>query len=308
MLPQAIAALEQRESDMTSPKPLVSIGLPVYNGEHFIARAIESLLAQDYALIELIISDNASTDRTPEICREYAAKDPRVHYHRNSTNLGVVKNFNRVFELSSGDYFMWAGDHDLRAPTYISRCLEIMVADPSVVLCCSQTVRVAPDGSHSAIIPPRLDTRGLAAVTRFQLVIWSLSYCYQTYGLIRSDALKRTQLFRDTIGPDTVLLTELALLGAFAYIPELLFYMRQMPDAGDWVRYASKLNKHLTPLSASFLYVQMIYNLLVVHEQIHQPLRKIGLMLAVLLCIPIRYRLVLRDMIRSARARRRAPL
>ena len=290
---------------MTGPTPLVSIGLPVYNGEHYIARAIGSLLAQDYALIELIISDNASTDRTPEICREYAAKDSRVHYHRNSANLGVVKNFNRVFELASGDYFMWAGDHDLRAPTYVSRCIEIMAADPSVVLCCSQTVRVAPDGSHSAIIPPRLDTRGLAVVTRFQLVIWSLSYCYQTYGLIRSDALKRTQLFRDTIGPDAVLLTELALLGAFAYVPELLFYMRQMPDAGDWVRYASKLNKRLTPLSAGYLYAQMIYNyLLVVHEQIHRPVRKIMLMLAVLLCIPIRYRLVLRDMIRAAQARR----
>jgi glycosyltransferase involved in cell wall biosynthesis len=289
---------------MTSP-PLVSIGLPVYNGEHFIAHAIESLLAQDYNPIELIISDNASTDRTPEICREYAANDPRVQYHRNNTNLGVVKNFNRVFELSSGDFFMWAGDHDQRAPTYVSRCMEIMIDDPSVVLSCSQTVRVAPDGSHSAIIPPRLDTRGLAPVTRFQLVIWSLSYCYQTYGLIRSDALRRTQLFRDTIGPDAVLLTELALLGAFAYIPELLFFMRQMPDTGDWVRYAAKLNKRLTPWSASYLYWQMVYNyLLAVHKHVHPLGRKIGLMLAVLLCIPIRYRLVLRDMIRSARARR----
>jgi len=200
---------------------------------------------------------------------------------------------------------MWAGDHDLRAPTFISRCMELMIEDPSVVLCCSQTVRVAPDGSYSAIIPPRLDTRGLAEVTRFQLVIWSLSYCYQAYGLIRSDALKHTQLFRDTIGPDTVLLAELSLLGAFAYVPELLFYMRRMPDAGDWARYAAKLNKRLTPWSAGFLYWQMIYNhLLVVHEHIHQPVRKIMLMLAVLLCIPIRYRLVLRDMLRAARARR----
>jgi glycosyltransferase involved in cell wall biosynthesis len=288
-----------------SQLPLVSIGLPVYNGEHFIAGALDSLLAQDYAQIELVVSDNASTDRTSEICQEYAAKDPRVHYHRNSTNLGVISNFNRVFKLSSGDYFMWAGDHDLRAPTFISRCMEIMIEDPSVVLCCSQTVRVAPDGSHSAIIPPRLDTRGLATVTRFQLVIWSLSYCYQTYGLIRSDALKRTQLFRNTIGPDTVLLSELALLGAFAYVPELLFYMRRMPDAGDWARYAAKLNKRLTPWSAGFLYWQMIYNhLRVVHEHIHQPVRKLMLMLAVLLCIPVRYRLVLRDMIRAARARR----
>jgi glycosyltransferase involved in cell wall biosynthesis len=291
---------------MASDTPLVSIGLPIYNGDRFIEQALDGLLAQDYANFELIISDNASTDRTPEICRGYAAKDSRVRYHRNSTNIGAIKNFNRVFELSSGDYFMWAGDHDLRAPTFISRCMEIMIADPSVVLCCTQTVRFTADGSQSAIVPPRLDTRGLANTTRFQLVIWSLSYCYQVYGLIRSDALKRTQLFRSTFGPDAVLLAELALLGAFAYVPELLFSMRQMPDAGDWVHYATKLNKRLTPWSAIFLYWEMTYShLRVVHEHIHQPVQKILLMLAVLLCIPIRYRGVLRDMISAARAQRR---
>ena len=291
---------------MTVDIPLVSIGLLVYNGGDHLAQTIESLLAQDYANFELVISDNASTDRTPDICREYAKKDTRVRYHRNSTNIGAIKNFNQVFKLTSGEYFMWAGDHDLRAPTFISRCMEIMATDQSVVLCCSQTVRVTPDGVQSEIVPPRLDTRGLADTTRFQLVIWSLSYCYQTYGLIRSDALRCTQLFRDTFGPDTVLLAELALLGAFAYVPELLFWMRRMPDAGDWVRYAAKLNKRLTPWSAAFLYWEMIYShLRVVHEHIHQPARKMLLMLAVLLCIPIRYRLVLRDMIRAARMQRR---
>jgi len=122
---------------------------------------------------------------------------------------------------------------------------------------------------------------------------------------MRSSALRRTGLARDTIGTDAILLAELALLGAFAYVPERLFYIRRMPDASDWAVYAAKLNKRLTPWSAVFMFWQMIYNYLrVVHEHIHQPVRKIMLMLAVLLCIPIRYRLVLRDMIRAARARR----
>lgn len=117
--------------------------------------------------------------------------------------------------------------------------------------------------------------------------------------------MRCTGLARDTIEPDAILLAELALLGTFAYVPERLFYIRRMPDSGDWVRYAAKLNKRLTPWSAGFLYWQMIYNYLrVVHEHVHQPVRKIMLMLAVLLCIPIRYRMVLRDMIRAARARR----
>jgi hypothetical protein len=200
---------------------------------------------------------------------------------------------------------MWAADHDLREPTFVARCVEIMQQDESVVVCCSQTVRLEPDGSHSAPIPPRLDTRGLFTVARFQMVIWSLTYCYQVYGLMRSSALRHTSLARDTIGPDAILLAELSLLGTFAYVPELLFYIRRMPDSGDWVRYAAKLNKRLTPFSAGVLYWQMVYNyLLVVHKHVSVPGRKIGLMLAVLLCIPIRYRLVLRDMIRAARARR----
>jgi glycosyltransferase involved in cell wall biosynthesis len=290
---------------MPESQPLVSIGLPVYNGERFIREALDSLLGQSYQQFELIISDNASTDRTAEICQEYLAKDQRIRYYRNPTNLGAVKNFNRVFELSSGTYFMWAADHDLREPTFIARCVEVMEQDQSVVLCYPQTVRLEPDGSYSEPIPPRLDTRGLFDVARFQIVMWSLTYCYQVYGLMRSSALRRTGLARDTIGPDAILLVELSLLGTFAYVPERLFYIRRMPDSGDWVRYAAKLNKRLTPWSAGLLYWQMIYNyLLVVHEHIHRPVRKIMLMLAMLLCIPIRYRLVLRDMIRAARAQR----
>lgn len=290
---------------MLESQPLVSIGLPVYNGERFIRTALDSLLGQTYAQLELIICDNASTDQTAAICQEYLAKDQRVRYYRNPTNLGAVKNFNRAFELSTGTYFMWAADHDLREPTFVERCVEIMQQDQTVVICYSQTVRLEPDGSYSAPIPPRLDTRGLFEIARFQIVLWSLTYCYQVYGLMRSSALRRTGLARDTIGPDAILLAELSLLGTFAYVPDRLFYIRRMPDSGDWVRYAAKLNKRLTPWSAGFLYWQMICNyLLVVHKHIHPPLRKIGLMLAVLLCIPIRYRLVLRDMIRAARARR----
>src|SRR6266545_3419674 len=211
---------------MPESRPLVSIGLPVYNGERFIREALDSLLAQTYEQLELIISDNASTDRTP-------------------TNLGAVKNFNRTFELSTGTYFMWAADHDLREPTFVTRCVEVMQQDQSVVLCYPQTVRIEPDGSYSEPIPPRLDTRGLFDVARFQIVMWSLSYCYQIYGLMRSSALRCTGLARDTIGTDAILLAELSLLGTFAYMPDRLFYIRRMPDAGDWARYAAKLNKRL---------------------------------------------------------------
>ncbi len=259
---------------MTIDTPLVSVGLPVYNGGDNIAQTIKSLLAQDYANFELVISDNASTDRTPEVCREYAKKDPRVRYHRNSTNIGAIKNFNHVFKLSSGEYFMWAGDHRSRGRQHLFRAVwRLWHPIQSVVLCCSQTVRVTPDGVQSEIVPPRLDTRGLADTTRFQLVIWSLSYCYQTYGLIRSDALKRTQLFRDTFGPDTVLAGRACLAWRLCICSgAALLDAARCRIAGDWVRYTAKLNKRLTPWSAAFLYWEMTYShLRVVHEHIHQP-------------------------------------
>src|SRR2546425_9420098 len=93
--------------------PQVSVGLPVYNGERYLAEALDSLLTQSYEDFELIICDNASTDRTGEIARSYAAKDKRVRYARNDKNLGAGGNFRRGFALASGEYFRWAASDDV---------------------------------------------------------------------------------------------------------------------------------------------------------------------------------------------------
>ena len=91
--------------------PLVSIGMPVFNGEDYVEAALDSILTQTFTNFELIISDNASTDRTEEICNDFADSDDRIRYYRQEKNLGAAANFNRVFELSSGKYFKWAA-HD----------------------------------------------------------------------------------------------------------------------------------------------------------------------------------------------------
>ena len=85
--------------------PKVSIGIPVFNGEQYIGQALDALLAQSWRDFEIIISDNASTDRTEAICREYVARDARVVYHRPPENLGAINNFNRLVALSRGEYF-----------------------------------------------------------------------------------------------------------------------------------------------------------------------------------------------------------
>ena len=117
--------------------PFVSIGLPVFNGEKYLESALDSLLSQDYPNFELIISDNASTDRTAQICARYAERDTRIRYYRNASNLGAEENFNHVFRLSRGDYFMWAAHDDLWHTTYVTRCLEGLMEDRNIVLCAS---------------------------------------------------------------------------------------------------------------------------------------------------------------------------
>ena len=114
--------------------PRVSVGLPVYNGERFIAEALSGILEQTFEDLELIISDNGSTDDTRAICREFVARDKRVTYYRNEQNLGLSWNYRRVFELSSGAYFKWAAYDDVCAPTFIARCVDALDRDPRVVL------------------------------------------------------------------------------------------------------------------------------------------------------------------------------
>src|SRR5262245_62697893 len=104
---------------MIGDSHLVSIGLPVFNGAQFLTEAIESILGQSYRNIELVLSDNASTDATPEICARSVTRDRRVRYSRLPENIGGLPNFNRVFSLATGKYFMWASHDDLLMPSYV---------------------------------------------------------------------------------------------------------------------------------------------------------------------------------------------
>ena len=210
---------------------MVSIGMPVYNGERFIRQALDSLLAQDYENFELIISDNASTDQTQEISLEYVAKDKRIRYYRNQSNLGSVNNFNRVLDLSRSKYFMWAGDHDLWHPTLISRCISILETDLEVVLVYPRTMLIDTDGNNLGLTSDQIDTRGLSPLERFKYIVFKLGWCNMMYGVIRTEQLGHTGKVRNVWGTDNAMLAELSLLGSFAQIPDALFFRRKnRPD------------------------------------------------------------------------------
>lgn len=220
-----VSATSPAPSPDGGPPPRVSVGLAVYNGEPFLRQAIESILAQTYRDFELILSDNASADRTAEICREYAARDSRIRYHRNPTNIGGVNNENQTFAMSRGAYFRLAAHDDVCAPTLLERCVEVLDSRPEVVLCHSAMVEIDAVGKELRV---RNGTEGTSARPhqRFRELSWRYYPCEATYGLIRSEVLRKTRLQQNYTGSDRVLLCELGLLGPFHLITEPLFYKR----------------------------------------------------------------------------------
>jgi glycosyltransferase involved in cell wall biosynthesis len=218
---------------VSNRKPKVSIGLPVYNGERFLKGALDSLLGQSYADFELIVSDNASTDGTEEICRLYESTDPRVRYSRNSTNIGVGRNFNRVFKLSRGGYFKWASADDICEKEHLTRCIDVLDHDSSVVLAHSKARFIDENGTPIDINDPGWDLRSDAADERLRYVIHAGNWVNPHYGLIRADALSKTRLMPSYPGGDYRLLAELSLKGKFVEIPEYLFLRRVHPGASS---------------------------------------------------------------------------
>ncbi|GAA6623851.1 glycosyltransferase family 2 protein [Scytonema sp. NUACC26] len=211
---------------MSTHQPLLSIGLPVYNGEKFIKEALDSLLAQTFEDFELIISDNASTDGTEEICRTYAERDKRIRYYRNEKNIGCACNFNRVFELSSGKYFKWAAHDDLHSPDFLLKCIEVLEKDPTVVLCHSQVYFIDEYGEFLKYYDIHLKTDSPKPHKRFhELLVKHL--CYQCYGVIRASALKKIRLMGSYGAADAIFLLRLGLVGRFYEIPDYLFFARK---------------------------------------------------------------------------------
>jgi len=209
--------------------PRLSIGLPVYNGERHLREAIDSLLAQDIGDFELVISDNASVDGTSEICREYADRDPRVRYSRTEANVGAAANFNRAFELCSGDYFMWGSDDDIWEPQFASRCIARLENSPNAVMCTSQVRFIGEDGElRTDWYRKSVNTPGMRVETRVHELLREIGW-YGIYSVFRPSALAATGLYRPVFGGDVSLLLELVLQGEALAVPETLLQYR-LPD------------------------------------------------------------------------------
>lgn len=225
-------------------RPTVSIGLPVYNGENFLADALESLVSQTYTDFEIIVSDNASTDATEEIVRRYMADDERIRYYRNDHNLGANPNYNRTFALARGEYFRWHAHDDRCDAKYLELCVDLLERDPSVSLVHSKTGYI--DRNGDPLIPLRngfLDPDGfierlvqdddavpmLASPyphVRLDAVANRLTVFFDIFGLARTADVRQTMLLPNYYGADKVFLAEMALKGRLVRLDDELFNRR----------------------------------------------------------------------------------
>jgi len=212
---------------MSIDKPLVSVGLPVYNGEKTIGRTIESLLAQDYKNIEIIISDNASKDSTPEICRRYTEKSSFVKLNRNRVNLGLIENCHIVLEMARGSYFMWAGDDDQHLPVFVSTLVNELESHPEagVAMCAVNKIDNSGEMFDTARFNGSHNPNNKSYFEMATLVAW-MPMWYNVFicGLHRTNLLKQVvSKYPDDYFHERLLLCSLALSKSFRYVDAPLF-------------------------------------------------------------------------------------
>jgi glycosyltransferase involved in cell wall biosynthesis len=259
-------ALEQPHPVASSPPigdlPLVSVGLPVFNGAPYLESCLESLLAQTYRHFELIISDNASTDETVRICERYATRDSRIRFHRAERNRGAAWNHNHVRELARGTFFKWCGVDDLIAPRFLETCVDVLRRSPDAVLAYPMSVVIDETGETVARTADRLDLDALDPVIRFRSLLkpWSVTH-NPFYGVMRTASLAAVRPIGTFFANDRSLLAELALRGPFVRVEEYLMYRRRHayrpphveghffdPDRarGYWAREWRMLREHVS--------------------------------------------------------------
>lgn len=235
-------------STLTRPRPAISIGVPVYNGARYLTPAIESLLAQSFDDFDMIISDNASTDETPEICEEFARRDPRVRYVRQPQNIGGPRNWSFVARQARGQYFKWAAANDLCHRDMLLKCKHVLDEQPGAVLAFPRTQIINEIGRRGEVYEDVLDLTDTDPCERFAQLLTKIGLNNAQHGLIRTVPLLRTGLEAPYPASDITLLAELALHGTFVKLPEVLFFRRLAAGATTSLQTSAEVRHFNDPL------------------------------------------------------------
>ena len=225
---------------------LVSLGLPVFNGENFIAPCIESILEQSYSNFELLISDNHSTDATSKICQDYQRRDPRIRYIRQATNLGAARNYNLVRREARGEFFKWVAHDDLLRADCLEESVRRLREQPTAVLCYSAVAVIDSDGVVIHLDRAELVGTGSSSpAQRFAPAVMDEHLCLGVYGVIRNASLAGYGNYTSYDGTDRAIIARWALQGPFVYHPEPLISLRSHP--GRYVRSARANPRDVLP-------------------------------------------------------------
>jgi glycosyltransferase involved in cell wall biosynthesis len=217
--------------------PVVSVGIPVYNGERYLREAVDAVLAQTFDDFELILSDNASTDSTATICEEYVKNDPRVRYCHQPSNLGAPRNYSFLVGCARGRYFKWSSASDTCEPSMLEQCVEVLDRDPTVVLCYGATRLIDGRGVALRIYDGDFELCEARPRDRYTKLRRQLALNNVQNGLIRLQALRHTRLVRAYFASDLAMMLELAFQGKFHLLPEVVLNRRIAEDS-----FSSKLS------------------------------------------------------------------
>lgn len=236
--------------------PRITIGMPVYNGAATIEESVASLLAQTFGDFELIVSDNASTDATGAVVQALAARDPRIRYVRQATNIGANGNYSFVAREARGKYLKWASASDWCAPTFLERCQSALEQSPDAVIAAPRTRLFEGDMCHAQDYVHDVEILDETPAARLRHLDRDMRLNNAFNGVIRLSALRRTRLIEPYQGADMVLMGHLALLGKYLLVGEPLFYRRMEPATSTALQDAEAVRRHHYPVASAHALLQ----------------------------------------------------
>jgi len=212
-------------------RPQITIGVPVYNGERYLAATLDSLLNQTVDDFVILVGDNASTDATAEIIDSYAARDRRVRHIRHARNLGAAANYSRLCDMAETEFFRWSAADDCSQPRFLEACLTELERNPGAVLVYPRIMMIDERGEPIAGYEEGLHLPSSSPADRFFTLLRNIRLCNALYGLGRTAVYRRTRLLGSYRGSDIVFQAELSLYGKILELPDTLLLRRMHADS-----------------------------------------------------------------------------
>lgn len=208
-----------------SENPKISIGIPIYFGEIYLEDTLNNILEQSFVDFEIIISDNNPGGAPEKVAELFASENKHIRYIKHAKNKGALANWNSLIEHAKGEYFIYAGGHDLWSEGFLEGLYNTLLDNKDAVVAYAPSYWMEDPLENSKISTGYFDTSGNQLIQRFNTVFWGVEE--GLYGLIRLDAIRKTRLQAQIIGSGAVWLSELSFFGQFVVTQGICRYRRK---------------------------------------------------------------------------------